>query len=47
MARVGAAGWLLFHRHPSWRTWLLGVVPFAAVLFVFYANLERTLPANY
>jgi sortase A len=46
-AAVGAAWWLLFHRHPRWTTWLIGVVPFLLVVFVFYSHLDRMLPANY
>jgi sortase A len=44
---VGALWWLLFHRHPRWTTWLVGVVPFLVVLFFFYTYLERILPSNY
>jgi len=47
LALVGAAWWLLFHRYHRIWTWLVGVVPFALVLFVFYSHLERMLPANY
>jgi sortase A len=47
VAVVGGLWWLLFHRHPRWTTWLVGVVPFAVVLFFFYTYLERVLPANY
>ena len=46
-ALIGLAWWLLFHRHPSWTTWLVGAVPFAVALFFFYSFLERVLPANY
>ncbi len=46
-AVVGGLWWLLFHRHPRWTTWLVGAVPFAVVLFVFYTYLERVLPSNY
>jgi sortase A len=44
---VGALWWLLFHRYPRWTTWFVGVIPFLAVLFVFYVYLERVLPQNY
>ena len=44
---VGALWWLLFHRYPRWTTWLVGVLPFLAALFVFYTYVERLLPANY
>ena len=46
-ALIGALWWLLFHRHPRWTTWFLGVVPFAVSLSVFYYLLERVLPSNY
>ena len=46
-AVVGALWWLMFHRHPSWVTWILGAIPFLVVLFVFYTFFERVLPANY
>jgi sortase A len=46
-ALIGALWWLIFHRHPRWTTWFLGVVPFAVALFFFYSYLERVLPANY
>jgi sortase A len=44
---VGGLWWLVFHRYHRWTTWLMGVVPFAIVLFLFYYHLERLLPANY
>lgn len=44
---IGLLWWLLFHRHPSLMNWLVGAVPFAVALFVFYALLERVLPSNY
>jgi sortase A len=44
---IGGLWWLLFHRHPRWTTWLIGVVPFGIALVVFYFYLERVLPANY
>ncbi len=46
-ACFGALWWLLFHRYHRWTTWLMGAIPFAVVLFVFYYHLERLLPANY
>jgi sortase A len=46
-ALVGLLWWLLFHRHPRWTTWLIGVVPFLVVLFVCYMYVERLLPSNY
>jgi len=44
---IGLLWWLLFHRHPRWTTWFVGVVPFLAALFVAYMYLERLLPSNY
>ncbi len=46
-AIVGLAWWWAFRRwrHPA--TWAAGVLPFLAVLFLFYVYLERMLPANY
>ena len=46
-ALIGGLWWLIFHRHPRWTTWFMGVVPFAVALFFFYSYLERVLPANY
>jgi sortase A len=46
-AIVGLLWWLLFHRHPRWTTWFIGVVPFLVVLFVCYMYVERLLPSNY
>jgi sortase A len=46
-AIVGLLWWLLFHRHPRWTTWFIGVVPFLAALFVCYVYVERLLPSNY
>jgi sortase A len=44
---VGLLWWWLYRRwrHPA--TWLVGVAPFLAVLFVFYVYFERLLPANF
>jgi len=44
---IGALWWLFFHRHPRWTTWIIGAIPFAIALFIFYSYLERVLPANY
>jgi sortase A len=46
-AAVGGLWWLLFHRHPRWTTFVLGLIPFLVALFVFYTYLERILPNNY
>jgi sortase A len=47
VAAVGGLWWLLFHRHARWTTWLIGAIPFAVVLFVFFTHLDRVLPSNY
>lgn len=47
LALAGFGWWWLFHRHKSWRTWVLGFVPFVVVLFFFDAHLERMLPGNF
>ena len=44
---VGLAWWWTFRRWRLLGTWLAGVGPFLAVLFVFYVYLERMLPAGY
>jgi sortase A len=46
-AVIGLAWWWFFRRYRHPATWLAGVVPFLAVLFVFYVYLERMLPAGY
>jgi sortase A len=46
-AAVGVAWWWAVRRRRHWTTYLGGVVPFLVVLFVFYANLEQLLPANF
>jgi sortase A len=44
---IGLLWWLLFHRHPRWTTWFIGVIPFMVALFIAYTYLERLLPSNY
>lgn len=44
---VGLGWWWSFRRWRHLATWLLGVGPFLAALFVFYVYLERLLPAGY
>jgi sortase A len=44
---IGLLWWLLFHRHPRWTNFVIGVIPFLAALFVCYTYLERLLPSNY
>lgn len=47
LAAAGFCWWWVFHRHRSWRTWVVGLVPFVVVLFFFDAQLERMLPGNF
>jgi sortase A len=44
---LGGLWWLIFHRYQRWTTWIIGAIPFALLLFVFYYHLERLLPSNY
>jgi sortase A len=44
---VGLAWWFVYRRYRHPLTWFAGVVPFLAVLFVFFVYLERVLPAGY
>lgn len=44
---VGLGWWWLFRRWRHPLTWLVGLAPFLAILFVFYIYLERALPAGY
>jgi sortase A len=46
-ALVGFAWWWSTRRRRHWTTYAAGVLPFLVVLFVFYAHLERLLPANF
>ena len=46
-AVAGLLWWWAFRRWRHLGTWLVGVGPFLAVLFVFYVYLERMLPAGY
>jgi sortase A len=39
--------WWLYRRFRHPLTWLVGIAPFLAVLFVFYVYFERLLPANF
>jgi len=46
-ALVGLAWWWAYRRYRHWATWLVGSVPFLAVLFGCYYFAERLLPAGY
>ena len=46
-ALVGAGWWWVVRRRRRWTTYVGGAFPFLVVLFMFYANLERLLPANF
>jgi sortase A len=45
-AVVGLAWWWFFRRWRHPLTWVVGVIPFLAVLFGFFVYLERALPAG-
>ena len=47
VAIVGAAWWWAFRRWRHPLTWIVGLLPFFAVLFPFYVYLERALPNGY
>jgi sortase A len=47
VAIAGAVWWWAFRRWRHPLTWLIGVVPFLALLFPFYVYLERALPNGY
>jgi sortase A len=44
---IGLLWWWLYRRFRHPLTWLVGIAPFLAVLFVFYVYFERLLPANF
>jgi sortase A len=44
---LGLAWWWVYRRWRLPLTWVVGVVPFLAVLFAFYVYFERLLPANF
>ncbi len=44
---VGALWWWAYRRWRHWATWLVGVTPFAVVLFGCYYYADRLLPAGY
>lgn len=46
VALVGLATWWLAQRWRRWVVYAIGAVPFLVVLFVFYENVARLLPAN-
>ena len=45
-ALVAFAVWLLSKKWRKWPAYLLGAPVFLVVLFVFYENVARLLPAN-
>jgi sortase A len=45
-ALVGFATWLLGRRWRFWPAWILGTPVFLLVLYVFFENFSRLLPAN-
>ncbi len=46
-ALVGALWWMAFRRWTRWYVWFGGVAPFLVMLFLFYVQLEKILPAGY
>ena len=44
---VWLAAYLLGRRWRKWPAYAIGVVPFAVLLFIFFENFARLLPANY
>lgn len=44
---VGSAWWWLFRRRPGVLTWVAGALPFLAVLFVFFSQVEGLIPATF
>ena len=45
-AAIWAAGWVFGHKWRRWPAYAITAVPFLVVLFVFYENVARLLPAN-
>ncbi len=44
---VGGAWWWLFRRRPGVLTWCAGALPFVAVLFFFFGQVEGLIPATF
>lgn len=44
---VGGGWWWLFRRRPGVLTWVAGAVPFLAVLFFFFGQVEGLIPATF
>lgn len=44
---IGSIWWWSYRRWRHWGTWLIGVTPFAVVLFGCYYYVDRALPAGY
>lgn len=43
---VGMLWWFVFHRRKKWYVWILGALPFLAVLFMCYVHIERMMPTS-
>lgn len=43
---VGSIWWYCYRRFHNWRVWIIGALPFAIVMLVYFVNLERALPSN-
>lgn len=46
MVGVGLTWWYLFRRFHNWKMWIVGVLPFAFVLLLYFIQLENVLPSN-
>lgn len=44
---VGGAWWWVFRRRPGVVTWVAGALPFLAVLFFFFGQVEGLIPATF
>ncbi len=46
MVTVGGIWWYLYKRYHNWKVWIAGLIPFGAVLLLYFINLERALPVG-
>ena len=46
LTAIAVGAWLLGKRIPQWAAALIGIVPFTVVLYFFFDNVNRLLPAN-
>ena len=47
LALTAAGWWFMYREGRRWTTWVGGAIPFLLVLFMFFGEVERVLPANY